>query len=82
MVDYVFIKVNCRDGRGVMSECYSGTYTGGVAPCRWNGSPAILQRFHRSQQPVRYADMQWVYRIFERDKQDSSSQCTADVMLS
>ena len=50
----ICIQVNSHDGKGVMSECYSGTYTGGMAPCRWNGSPSILQRFYRSQQPVRY----------------------------
>ncbi|CAI8024944.1 Protein-glutamine gamma-glutamyltransferase 4 [Geodia barretti] len=55
----IVAQVNSRDGRGVMRECYTGTYTGGVAPCRWNGSPAILQRFHRSQQPVRYGQC-WV----------------------
>ena len=46
-------QINSRDGKGVIRECYSGSYTGGIAPCRWNGSPAILQRYYRSQQPVR-----------------------------
>ena len=50
---HVCVQVNSGDGGGVMRECYTGSYTGGTAPCRWNGSTAILQRFHRSKQPVR-----------------------------
>ena len=37
----ICMQVNSRDGKGVMSECHSGTYTGGMAPCCWNGSPSI-----------------------------------------
>ena len=46
-------QVSSRDNTGVLAGCFSGSYTGGTHPCRWNGSPAILQRFHRSKTPVR-----------------------------
>ena len=47
-------QVNSRDNTGVMAAGYTGgTHMGGTHPCRWNGSPAILQKFYRTKTPVR-----------------------------
>ena len=45
-------QVNARDNSGVVMMG-GGRCGAGVHPCRWNGSPAILQRFYRSRAPVR-----------------------------
>lgn len=47
--------VNSRDNSGIMAASYTGgTHMGGIHPCRWNGSTAILQKFYRTKTPVRY----------------------------
>ena len=49
----IISQVNSRDSGGVLAEGRPGAYSGGMHPCRWNGSPAILQRYHRTRTTVR-----------------------------
>ena len=54
----VTAQVNSRDNTGVLAAGYTGgTHMGGTHPCRWNGSPAILQKFYRTKTPVRLVNM-------------------------
>lgn len=48
-------QVNPRDNTGILAASYAGgTHIGGTHPSRWNGSPAILQKFYRTKTPVRF----------------------------
>ncbi|XP_020371000.2 protein-glutamine gamma-glutamyltransferase 2-like [Rhincodon typus] len=53
--------VNCNDDRGILLGRWSPPYTGGVYPGKWNGSVAILRKWHNSgYQAVRYGQC-WVF---------------------
>ena len=49
-------QITTRDGSGVLVASFTGGHVGGMHPARWSGSPAILQKFHRSNTPVRYVE--------------------------
>ncbi len=52
-----------RDNKGVLLRG-SGA-TGATHPCRWNGSTLILQKYHRTNTPVRSAVLHCVSNWFE-----------------
>ena len=45
--------INCRDNSGVLVVGKEGSNIGGIHPCRWTGSTAILDKYYRSKTPVR-----------------------------
>ncbi|XP_078411513.1 protein-glutamine gamma-glutamyltransferase 2-like [Cetorhinus maximus] len=53
--------VNCHDDNGILEGRWDGPYTGGVLPWNWNGSVAILHRWHnRGCQKVQFGQC-WVF---------------------
>ncbi|XP_077623178.1 protein-glutamine gamma-glutamyltransferase E [Crocuta crocuta] len=53
--------INGNDDNGVLSGNWSGNYTGGQDPRKWNGSVDILKEWKRSGfKPVRYGQC-WVF---------------------
>lgn len=55
------VQINGNDDNGVLSGNWSGNYTGGQDPRKWNGSVDILKEWKRSGfKPVRYGQC-WVF---------------------
>ncbi|XP_041060188.1 protein-glutamine gamma-glutamyltransferase 2-like [Carcharodon carcharias] len=53
--------VNCNDDTGILYGSWSPPYSDGVYPGKWNGSVAILRKWHNSDcQAVRYGQC-WVF---------------------
>lgn len=53
--------VNSNDqDKGVLMGNWSGNYTGGTSPSKWNSSPNILSRYMKQKRAVRYGQC-WVF---------------------
>ncbi|XP_078483974.1 protein-glutamine gamma-glutamyltransferase K isoform X1 [Ciona intestinalis] len=52
--------VNAQDDDGVLVGNWSGDYSGGVSPTKWNGSVEILQQYYNTGKPVSYGQC-WVF---------------------
>ncbi|XP_066922576.1 protein-glutamine gamma-glutamyltransferase 4-like [Clytia hemisphaerica] len=46
--------VNSNDERGVLQGRWGSDFTGGTEPWAWTGSPAILEEYTKTKQPVKY----------------------------
>ena len=54
------VQVNAQDDNGVLIGNWSGDYSGGMSPTKWNGSVEILQQFYKTRKPVAYGQC-WVF---------------------
>jgi len=52
--------VNAPDDNGVLEGNWSGDYSGGKAPTKWQGSMLILQNYWRTKEPVKFGQC-WVF---------------------
>uniref|UniRef100_H2YCU3 protein-glutamine gamma-glutamyltransferase n=1 Tax=Ciona savignyi TaxID=51511 RepID=H2YCU3_CIOSA len=52
--------VNAQDDDGVLVGNWSGDYSGGVSPTKWNGSVEILQQYFNTGKPVSFGQC-WVF---------------------
>ncbi|CAG5125633.1 unnamed protein product, partial [Candidula unifasciata] len=52
--------VNYQDDRGVLHGKWKGSFSGGVPPTTWTGSPAILEQYCRTKSTVKYGQC-WVF---------------------
>ena len=51
---------NVQDDNGILIGNWSGKYSGGTPPLKWNGSGPILAEFNRTKSPVGFAQC-WVF---------------------
>ena len=53
-------QVNHCDEGGVLVGNWSGEYSGGTPPTKWQGSVKILQQYYQTGQPVKFGQC-WVF---------------------
>uniref|UniRef100_A0A2C9LAG3 Transglutaminase-like domain-containing protein n=1 Tax=Biomphalaria glabrata TaxID=6526 RepID=A0A2C9LAG3_BIOGL len=57
---FYFVQVNSNDDDGVVVGRWSGNYADGHSPASWTGTPAILEEYWKTKEPVKYGQC-WVF---------------------
>lgn len=59
VVEKILSRIAPIDNTGILQNCYSGHYGGGTHPCKWNGSPYIIQKYFRTRSAVKFGQC-WI----------------------